>query len=151
VAPLACIRAALPDLKARGGLVMNVSSVLGKRALPNYGGYCASKFGLEALSESLRAEVAREGVAVTVICPGSTQSEFRDKLLLAPGSARGEVGEHEGMSAEEVAEAMVQAARNRSREVVLTFSGRWMWRVNRAAPALFDLIAEKMAGSEGGG
>ena len=151
VAPLACIRAALPDLKARGGLVMNVSSVLGKRALPHYGGYCASKFALEALSESLRAEVSRDGVAVTVICPGATQSEFRDKVLLAPGATWTEGGGREAMSAEEVAEAMVQAARSRSREVVLTFSGRWMWRVNRAAPALFDLIAEKMVGSEGTG
>jgi short-subunit dehydrogenase len=150
VAPLACIRAALPDLKARGGLVMNVSSVLGKRALPGMGGYCASKFALEALSESLRAEVAHHGVAVTVICPGQTQSEFRDRLLVAPGTVRSEVGTPQAMSAEEVAEAMVQAARKRTREVVLTLSGRWMWRVNRAAPALFDLIAEKMAGSEGG-
>jgi short-subunit dehydrogenase len=150
VAPLACIRAALPDLKARGGLVMNVSSVLGKRALPGMGGYCASKFALEALSESLRAEVAKHGVAVTVICPGQTQSEFREKVLAAPGTPRSEVGAGSAMSAEEVAEAMVQAARKRTREVVLTFSGRWMWRMNRAAPALLDLIAEKMVGSESG-
>jgi short-subunit dehydrogenase len=147
--PLRCTRAALPELKARRGQVLNVSSVLGKRALPRLGGYCATKFALEGLSESLRAELAPHGVSVTMICPGLTQTEFAEKSLIASGNGRREnTAGMRSMSAEEVADAMLKAARRRSREVVLSLEGQMMWRLNRVAPSLFDLVAERMVGPE---
>ena len=56
VGALNCIQAALPHLGPEGRII-NVSSVVGKRAIPKVGGYCASKFALNALSEALRLEV----------------------------------------------------------------------------------------------
>jgi short-subunit dehydrogenase len=152
IAPVRCIRAAMPELRARKGVVVNVSSVVGKRALPDIGGYCASKYALEALSESLRAEVASSGVAVVVVCPGRTATEFRSHRLRATGGPNEDVSAIDAMGAERVAEAMVAAVRRRQREVVLTLPGRAMAALERVAPGLMDIVAARIAGRapEGG-
>ena len=64
-------RAALPGMRERGsGHIIQISSVGGVIAVPNMGAYHASKWALEALSESLAGEVARFGVHVTLVEPG---------------------------------------------------------------------------------
>ncbi|HEY1099245.1 MAG TPA: SDR family NAD(P)-dependent oxidoreductase, partial [Myxococcota bacterium] len=68
-APLAFVEAALPELKARGGRVVNISSIGGKIAVPHMLPYSASKFALTGWSEGLRAELLKDGVAVTTVCP----------------------------------------------------------------------------------
>ncbi|MCA1718439.1 MAG: SDR family oxidoreductase [Actinobacteria bacterium] len=77
VGPLICVRAALPRMN-RGGRIINVSSVVGKRAIPKVGGYCASKSALNALSDALRVEVVGRGITVTSVYPGTTQTAFRE-------------------------------------------------------------------------
>lgn len=69
--PLRLILAALPHLEASGGgRLVNVSSIGGRIAVPHLASYCASKFALTGLSESLRAELAERGIAVTTVTPG---------------------------------------------------------------------------------
>jgi NAD(P)-dependent dehydrogenase (short-subunit alcohol dehydrogenase family) len=64
-------RAALPAMRAaRRGLVINVSSQLGRIVSPSVGAYCGSKFALEAMSEALAYELAPHGVEVTIVQPG---------------------------------------------------------------------------------
>ncbi|MGW0808285.1 SDR family NAD(P)-dependent oxidoreductase [Nonomuraea sp. NPDC002799] len=66
------VQAALPHLREQGeGHIIQISSVGGVAAMPLGGGYCASKWALEGLSESLAQEVAGFGVKVTVVEPGS--------------------------------------------------------------------------------
>jgi short-subunit dehydrogenase len=61
----------LPDMRARrAGRVVNVSSFGGKVAVPHLLPYSAGKFALTGLSDGLRAEVAKDGVVVTTVCPG---------------------------------------------------------------------------------
>jgi NAD(P)-dependent dehydrogenase (short-subunit alcohol dehydrogenase family) len=62
----------LPLLKRAKGVIINVSSVGGRVATPVLGAYNASKFALEALSDSLRVEVAPFGVRVVIIEPGGS-------------------------------------------------------------------------------
>ncbi|MEU1283302.1 SDR family NAD(P)-dependent oxidoreductase [Kitasatospora sp. NPDC005856] len=70
--PLRVVQAALPLLRAQGsGHIVQISSVAGLAAFPLGGGYCASKWALEGLSEALAQEVAGFGVKVTVVEPGS--------------------------------------------------------------------------------
>lgn len=138
-------RAALPLLRGRkGAQVVNVSSVLGHRGLPLLGGYCASKAAVNAMTESLRAELAAEGIRVLLVSPGLTQSEFRENRLHAEGW-RQEALPLEAMSAEDVATAMVRASLRGRRDTVLTLPGRAMVLANRLAPGLFDRIARRMA------
>lgn len=69
--PLHTMRAALPEMRRAGsGRIVNISSIGGKIGVPHLAPYCASKFALSGLSEAVRAEVARDGIKVTNVCPG---------------------------------------------------------------------------------
>ncbi|MGZ4794483.1 MAG: SDR family oxidoreductase [Acidimicrobiia bacterium] len=82
---LRVIQAVLPAWRERGsGIVVNVSSVQGRVATPLEGPYAASKYALEAISESLHYEVGHFGIRVVVIEPG----------YIAPGMKRGD--DHRG-------------------------------------------------------
>jgi NAD(P)-dependent dehydrogenase (short-subunit alcohol dehydrogenase family) len=71
------LRAVLPGMRsARSGHIVNVSSILGLTAFPGWGLYCAGKFALEGLSESLAAEVAEFGIKVSLVEPGYTRTDF---------------------------------------------------------------------------
>ena len=72
-------QAFLPMLRASRGRVINISSVSGRLALPFAGPYAASKFALEAFSDSLRRELLGTGVEVVVIQPGSVRSNIWGK------------------------------------------------------------------------
>src|SRR5271155_2029669 len=62
--------------KARGGHIINISSLAGKNALPNGAAYAASKWGLNGLSYSVAEELRAHNVRVSVVCPGSVHTEF---------------------------------------------------------------------------
>jgi NAD(P)-dependent dehydrogenase (short-subunit alcohol dehydrogenase family) len=72
-------RAVLPTMRAQGrGLIVNVSSIGGLMGLPYQGLYCASKFAVEGLTESLRMEVAAFGIDVVLLEPGDIATSFTD-------------------------------------------------------------------------
>jgi NAD(P)-dependent dehydrogenase (short-subunit alcohol dehydrogenase family) len=72
VAPARVARLVLPGMRARGeGRIVNISSVAGRVSLPLMGWYCASKHALEAMTDALRMEVAEDGIAVSLVEPGS--------------------------------------------------------------------------------
>lgn len=72
IAHVGVIQAFLPMLKAAHGTIINVSSISGKFTTPTMGPYSASKYALEAISDTLRLEVAHFGVHVVLIEPGSS-------------------------------------------------------------------------------
>jgi NADP-dependent 3-hydroxy acid dehydrogenase YdfG len=76
-----CINAVLPQmLKRKDGVIINISSVAGKRAWPMSGaGYSAAKFGVSALSNCVGAEVKDSGIRVCSICPGEVDTPILDK------------------------------------------------------------------------
>jgi NAD(P)-dependent dehydrogenase (short-subunit alcohol dehydrogenase family) len=74
-----CIRSLAPIMissKARNGHIINISSLAGKNALPNGAAYAASKWGLNGLTYSVAEELRAHNIRVSVICPGSTHTEF---------------------------------------------------------------------------
>jgi 3-oxoacyl-[acyl-carrier protein] reductase len=72
-----CIRTLAPIMiKGGGGHIINISSIAGKNALANGAAYSASKWGLNGLSYSVAEELRSQKVRVSVICPGSTQSDL---------------------------------------------------------------------------
>lgn len=80
VAPAALTRVALPALRAAGGTVVLVNSSAGLQAHPGWSAYAASKHGLRALADSLRAEEQANGVRVTSVYPGRTATPMQRKV-----------------------------------------------------------------------
>lgn len=90
-------RAILPHFKEKKtGLIVNISSLLGRITVPFYGPYNASKWALEALSENYRSELSQLGIEVCIVEPGGFPTTFIDHLLRPSDSARnssyGEMG-----------------------------------------------------------
>ena len=63
-------------IRARAGHIVNISSLAGKNALPNGAAYAASKWGLNGLSYSVAEELRAHNIRVSVICPGSTNTDL---------------------------------------------------------------------------
>jgi NADP-dependent 3-hydroxy acid dehydrogenase YdfG len=81
IAPLALLRAVLPSMRAQGrGAVVNVSSATSLRVIPGLGGYAATKAALNLLSHTARLELADAGIAVSVVYPKLTATEFHEHL-----------------------------------------------------------------------
>ncbi|MEU2023597.1 oxidoreductase [Streptomyces sp. NPDC016469] len=75
--PAALVRAVLPHMRRNGsGAVVQMSSMGGRFTFPGVGGYSATKFALEGLSEALAAEVAPHGIKVLIVEPGSFRTGF---------------------------------------------------------------------------
>jgi 3-oxoacyl-[acyl-carrier protein] reductase len=71
------IRACAPlMIRAYSGHIINISSLAGKNALPNGAAYAASKWGLNGLTYSVAEELRQHNIRVSVICPGSTETEL---------------------------------------------------------------------------
>jgi short-subunit dehydrogenase len=136
------IRPFLPGMVARGsGRILIVSSVVGKRGIPNYSAYSGSKFALHGMAEALRPELHGTGVTVGIVCPSSTTTEFAErKLTSGPPQKNVRVQKH---SAESVALALVRMARSTRRELILSPEGKLMNVVNRLAPGILDRILAK--------
>jgi short-subunit dehydrogenase len=118
--------------------IVNISSVAGKRALPARSEYSASKFAVEGFSEALRAEVAKDGIDVILVCPGLTQTNFSQNML--EQKARMAMDHMRGMTSEAVATATLQAIEKNKRQVVLTLPGKLICLVSRWFPGLADRI-----------
>lgn len=86
VAVAAVTRALLPALRATHGLVITVNSGSGLSATPAAGAYCASKFALRALTDSLRQEEREHGVRVTSLHPGRVDTDMQRELVEFEGA-----------------------------------------------------------------
>ncbi len=93
------IQAVLPGMREKGkGRIVNVSSLAGEFAAPLGGWYHASKFALEALSDSLRGEVAQFGIDVTLVQPSYVDTDWHDTAMDHLDAASGD-GPYAAMAA----------------------------------------------------
>lgn len=106
LAPAELTRLCLPALRAARGHVVMVNSGSGLHAGPDWSAYAASKHGLRALADSLRAEQAGSGVRVTSVYPGRTATDMQAKVHEYEGK---EYDPSEWIAAESVATAVVSA------------------------------------------
>jgi len=131
------IKAVLPIMRQQGwGHIINVSSVVGKRALPYSSAYCATKSAMIALSESLRVEVAGTGIDLSVVCPAGTATEFFDVAENKFDRRVGPAGLVQ--SAAQVAQRIVTIARNPRPEVMAYKPARLLVILNAIAPSVID-------------
>ncbi len=138
-APAELIRLAIPVLtRGRQPAVVNVASMCGRRGMPAWPEYSASKFALCGLTEALRGELARFDIDVLLIIPGLTRSDLRNHMLRNEG--RMKIDFDGGMPAEDVARKIVQALKKNWTETVVGRDARWMLRLNRFFPRLLDWL-----------
>lgn len=136
---------ALPHILQTKGSVLGISSIAGYRGLPGRTGYSASKFAMHGFLETLRTEVLEKGVHVMIACPGFTASNIRNTALTAQGQVQGQSPLDEGkiMSAEEVADRILKATRQRKRDLVMTTQGKLTVFLNKWLPGLTDRLVLK--------
>ncbi len=143
-APAELIREALPVLvNGQQPAVVNIASMCGRRGLPAWTEYSASKFALCGLTEALRGELARFDIDILLVLPGLTRSDLPSHLLRNEG--RMKIDFTKGMAPEAVAAGVVRALEHNRTETVLGREARWMLLVNRFLPRLVDrLVAKKV-------
>ncbi len=143
-APAELIRLAVPHLTSgHQPAICNLTSMCGRRGMPAWPEYSASKFALVGLTEALRGEMARYEIDVVMIVPGLTKSDLNRHLLRNDGKA--DIPYDKGMTPEYVAERTVDAIRRGTRELVLGREAKKILLLNRLAPRLVHrLIAREV-------
>jgi short-subunit dehydrogenase len=121
--------------------IVNISSIAGKRGIPARSEYSASKFAVQGFSEALRAEIAKDGIDVLVVCPGFTATNFSQNMI--EQKALIQYDHLRGMSSEQVARATLRAIEKGNNEIHLTFQGKLVALVSRFLPRIADRIARK--------
>lgn len=87
IGPHALVRSLLPGMRERGrGLLVHVSSVAGRLAVPGFGAYCVAKWALEAMAEVFRYELVRFGIESVTIEPGGYATDFHHSSLQRLGA-----------------------------------------------------------------
>jgi len=154
----------LPLLRASKGRVVNVSSVFGYMAFPMASAYCASKFAVKGLTESLRHELAPHGVQVSLLEPGGHRTRFGANIAWAkrfddPASPyhrqsqgyfafRQKLGAGKGTGTEGVTRALLRlaSAGRMPPRVRVGSDARWVYRAMKWLPEwLGNLLVGRFA------
>jgi NAD(P)-dependent dehydrogenase (short-subunit alcohol dehydrogenase family) len=143
--PLYMVLASVPHMRRHGeGRIVNISSIGGRISVPHLVPYCASKFALTGLSDGLHAELIREGILVTTVCPGLMRTgspvnamfkgkrpqeyawfAISDSLPLA------------SIDADRAARQIIAACRRGDAELIITVQARLAVLARDLAPELF--------------
>jgi short-subunit dehydrogenase len=142
--PLYATLAVLPGMRLRGqGRIVNISSIGGKLAPPHLLPYAASKFALTGLSEGLRAELKKDGIYVTTVCPGLMRTGSPINATFK-GQNRAEYAWFSisdalplaSMAAERAARQIVRACRRGDAEVILSLPAKLAAKFHGLFPGL---------------
>jgi NAD(P)-dependent dehydrogenase (short-subunit alcohol dehydrogenase family) len=149
-APFLCAQQVIPEMRRRRqGRIVNISSIGGKIAVPHLAPYCASKSALVGLSKCMRAELIKDGIYVTTVCPG---------LMRTGGSRHGQFkGNHRAeyawfsisgalplvsMNADRAARQIISACKYGRAEVTLSLPAKLATMIDAIAPGITaDLTA----------
>lgn len=130
------IQGCIPTMRAQGGgLIINVSSLAGRRGTPNAGAYSASKAALEYLTESWRVELAHAHVRFSTLYPGPVETGFKRNAL---GSIQQKSSPVRRVAADQVARKLVEVARQEPRDAYVRNRDRMLILLNRLFPSLVD-------------
>ncbi|WP_020605577.1 SDR family oxidoreductase [Spirosoma spitsbergense] len=143
---VALTKAVLPVMLAQGnGYFVVTSSVAGKLATKQRSGYCASKHALHGFFDALRAEVYKEGIQVTLVCPGYVKTAISVNALTASGQTYGKMDDNQekGMPADVFAKRLVRAIEKEKEEVYIGGSEIYGIYLKRFMPGLLSRIVRR--------
>ena len=140
-APVELIRTAIPILR-KGNLpiIVNISSVLGHRAVPEKSEYCASKFAIHGFSDALRAELTSE-IDLLLVSPSTTQSEFFEHAV--ENNSDRDWTPKKAMPPAVVAKKTIQAIMAGKHEIVLTLGAKGLKFLDGIAPTLTNKLVQR--------
>jgi short-subunit dehydrogenase len=146
------IQAALPGMLARkSGHIVVISSLMGYLDTPLRSGYAASKHALHGYFDSLRTEVWRDDIKVTIVCPGFVKSNISFNALAADGRKHGQMDDVQasGMPADVCAAKTLDAIARGKQEVMIGGKEVLAVYIKRFLPSLYSKIVRKVIKTSG--
>ncbi|MGA2603959.1 MAG: SDR family oxidoreductase [Verrucomicrobiia bacterium] len=142
--PIRCIQAVLPQMRQqRAGQIVNIGSVLSMVVAARNSAYCASKFALLALSDTLRIELHGTGIEVISVLPAYTDTPFFENMYRYGGPVR--LSPFQGQHPARVARAILRGCARHKRQVVLTISAQLAIWLRCLCPSLLDFAVRQSA------
>jgi len=133
-----CMQAIIPVMRRQGsGTIINISSVAGHIAVPFSAAYGSTKFAMNCISKAARLELMGSGVQVMTVCPGWIDTPFHENAIKGADHMR--LGRRKGISADRVANAVLNGYLKQKREVVVP----WTNHISIKIYQLFPQIVEK--------
>jgi dehydrogenase/reductase SDR family member 7B len=136
---VALTKAVLPSMLARkSGHIVPITSVIGYVGIPTRSAYAASKHALHGFFESLRAETAKDGIAITMVVPGYVRTKVSENALRGDGTRHGQLDEThaKAMRPEDAAPRIIDAVAKRKAEVRVGGKEIWAVVLRRFLPGL---------------
>ena len=145
-----CTQAAVGSLIQRKGMIIVMSSIAGFAPVLGRSGYCASKYALHGLFDTLRIELRGTGVHIMMVCPTFVQTNLQTRALDGDGQVTQHPQSTMGKLAtpEETAQAICAAALRKKRILIPTTMGKAAFWMSRLFRAVYDRIVARQFKSE---
>jgi len=140
------LRHAVPEMiRAGEGFILNVASVAGLMGVYGMSAYCASKFAVRGLTETLRSELRPHGIVVSLLCPPDTDTPMLEvEKLTRPPETEALSGSAGLMTAEAVARIAVRGLRREEAEIIPGIGGKGSALANRLAPGITRWVMDRI-------
>lgn len=131
----------VPGMKAKGGVIVNVSSMVGLLGVFGYCDYAASKFAIVGFSESLRSELKKHNIFVSVLCPPDTDTlGFATENITKPAETSAISASAKVMSSDAVAKELISGIRKKTFMIIPGFDGKLTYFLKRFMPFVIDIV-----------
>ena len=147
--PFYTMQAVIPEMRSRGeGRIVNIASIGGKMAVPHLAPYCSSKFALVGLSSAMNAELAKDGIRVTTVCPGLMRTGSHVNAIFKGKNEQefawfsiGNALPVSSISAESAAKEIIEACRSGESEAIISVQAQLAAKANALFPELVSTIS----------
>ena len=147
--PFYTMQNAIPEMRTRGeGKIVNISSIGGKMAVPHLAPYCASKFALVGLSDAMNAELAKDGISVTTVCPGLMRTGSHVNAVFKGKNEQefawfsiADALPFSSISAESAAKEIVEACRAGKAEAIISVQAEIAAKINAMFPEMVSGVS----------
>ncbi|MGH7800506.1 MAG: SDR family NAD(P)-dependent oxidoreductase [Thermodesulfobacteriota bacterium] len=138
-----CTKEVLPIMKKQGsGHIINMSSVVGRKAFPHFGGYSASMHAISGFTDALRQELYGSGINVSIIHPALTQTPLLEHVK--PEEIPPPFKRFTPISVESVAYAVLRGVHKKQYRIIVPFQPKILLLADAISPRLGDLIVRLM-------
>lgn len=139
----------IPEMRERGeGKIVNISSIGGKMAVPHLAPYCASKFALVGLSNAMNAELAKDGISVTTVCPGLMRTGSHVNAVFKGKNEQeyawfsiADALPVSSISAESAAKEIIEACRAGKSEAIISVQAELAAKMNALFPEMVSAVS----------